>query len=173
MSAPTFDMSAPIDPREIADARRRMLREQAELADLASWYRERQSRFNRVEVSTPDGVDPYLYSRSIRGTPSNHSRDVRASVRHRPTASRAIGTAAYQSADGTWHPILTEEGRPTVLVLNGTEGAVVPASAYRRRRASTLSQRDASETHAADVAARRLALLESAGYATELADGTA
>lgn len=127
-----------------ADNARRNARMQAELIELAERY------YGREDTLAPEGVDPYLYSRSIRGVPSNKARNTKHS-------------------ESSWnktlkHRLSAEESTITIYHADGRITEQVPATLLRGKKS-------AAKAHADDRAARKLALLQSVGNASELASG--
>jgi hypothetical protein len=124
-----------LDAVERADAIRRGSREAAELIELASLY------YGNEPSDVPAGVDPYHYSRSISGVPSNRNRSTRVS-------------------ESSWDRMERPTWSECVSTVNGVSTVFKPSKASKTSKAAVTTQ-NAQQ-------ARRLALLESCGNATEL-----
>jgi hypothetical protein len=103
-----------------ADMQRRNERDIAEFLEL------------HALTSAPKGVDPYHFSRSNTGVPSNNNRVCRAHDTSKYPRQRTVGTAMNDSG-----PILTNEGNATVRVIKDGVETILPASAFRSKHVST------------------------------------
>lgn len=104
---------------EAADAERRLLREIAELQEIAT-----------------RSVDPYHWSRSITGAPSNKNRTYRASddCWNRGMKGRTYGVAAQLDHTGELNGVTTPN---TVTVMKDGNVTVRSASEFRAAKIAT------------------------------------
>jgi len=124
------------------DAKRRNARNEQEITDFMR---------AKGHIETPTGVDPYHYSRAIKGVPANQHRIVRASDNcwKRGMRGRTVGVA---------NPTDTI---PTVRVIHadGTT-AIVPASNFHKSRTTRNRQRTVQQNTQPEV----LRMAEVVGY---------
>lgn len=122
-----------------ADAKRRATREIEELAQLSA------IESGRYTAPGMNQVDPYHYSRSIRGVPSNKQRNVRYAETWRATANKAVGTAYG------FNPTTGQVNKGQTVKVTAPDGttSVKPVSAFRSKNIALRNSEHKTQQRAA------------------------